>query len=50
MEVSITNAKIENGSRFRSDRPSYAQMAKFAAEQCRLFAEDESPVACYCGD
>lgn len=44
------NAKIENGGRFRSDRPSYAQMAQFAAEQRRLFDEDESPVACYCGD
>jgi len=50
MEGSISNAKIENGGRFRSDRPSYAQMAQFAAEQRSLFDADESPIACFCGD
>ena len=50
MEGSITNAKIENGGRFRSDRPSYAQIAQFAAEQRSLFDADESPIACFCGD
>ena len=39
-----------SGMIFRSDRPSYAQMAKFAAEQRRLFNDEESPIACFCGD
>ena len=36
------------GGKFRSDRPSYAQMAQYAKDQMPLFA-DES-VACFCGD
>ena len=36
------------GAVFRSDRPSYAQMMKFAADQMPLF-NDES-IECFCGD
>jgi 3'-phosphoadenosine 5'-phosphosulfate sulfotransferase (PAPS reductase)/FAD synthetase len=36
------------GARFRSDRPSYAQMAKFARDQQDLFTDETIP--CYCGD
>lgn len=37
-----------DGARFRSDRPSYAQMAKFAKDQQNLFSDETIP--CYCGD
>jgi len=50
MEDSITNAKIQNGGRFRSDRPSYAEMAKFASEQRDMFDPKEEAIACFCGD
>lgn len=50
MEDSITNAKIKNGGRFRSDRPSYAEMAKFAANQIDMFDPDEEGIACFCGE
>lgn len=50
MEDSITNAKIQNGGRFRSDRPSYAEMAKFASEQLDMFDKNEEAIACFCGD
>lgn len=51
MESSITNAKIQNGGRFRSDRASYAQMAEFAAAQGDLYGhEDEEALACFCGE
>lgn len=51
MESSITNAKIQNGGRFRSDRASYAQMAQFAAAQGDLYGhEDEEALACFCGE
>lgn len=38
------------GGLFRSDRPSYAQMAKFAAEQRDMFDADEEALACFCGE
>jgi 3'-phosphoadenosine 5'-phosphosulfate sulfotransferase (PAPS reductase)/FAD synthetase len=50
METSITNAKIQNGGRFRSDRPSYASMAKFTEQQRDMFDADEEGIACFCGD
>jgi 3'-phosphoadenosine 5'-phosphosulfate sulfotransferase (PAPS reductase)/FAD synthetase len=49
METTITNAKIVDGGRFRSDRPSYAQMAKFAEQQMDMFSDEEG-IACFCGD
>jgi 3'-phosphoadenosine 5'-phosphosulfate sulfotransferase (PAPS reductase)/FAD synthetase len=50
METSITNAKITDGGRFRSDRPSYAQMAAYAAAQRDMFDNNEEAIACFCGD
>jgi 3'-phosphoadenosine 5'-phosphosulfate sulfotransferase (PAPS reductase)/FAD synthetase len=35
---------------FRSDRPSYAQMAKFAEQQQDMFDPQEEGIACFCGD
>lgn len=39
-----------DGCRFRNDRPSYAQIAKFAAQQADMFDQDEEAIACFCGD
>ena len=43
-------ASKPSGNAFRQDRPSYASMAKFAAEQMPLFDQDEEEIACFCGD
>ena len=37
------------GGTFRSDRPSYSDMARFAAEQRDMFDADEG-IPCFCGD
>lgn len=37
-------------SRFRTDRPSYSQMLKYAQEQRDMFDPDEEAIACFCGD
>lgn len=39
-----------NACRFRDDRPSYAQMAQFAADQRDMFDPAEEAIACFCGD
>lgn len=39
-----------SGSRFRSDAPSYAQLAAFARDQHDLFDANEEGIACFCGD
>ena len=57
-ERAIWWAKIEglalsskpSGAVFRSDRPSYAQMAKYAAQQQDMFDPNEETIACFCGD
>jgi len=36
-------------ARFRDDRPSYLEMAKFAESQQDMFADDEG-ISCFCGD
>lgn len=38
------------GGTFRSDRPSYTQMARFAEQQADMFDQDEEGIACFCGD
>lgn len=43
-------ASQENGVRFRNDTPTYAQLARFAAEQRDLFDPDEQALPCYCGE
>lgn len=43
-------ASKPSGAVFRSDRPSYAQMARMAEEQRDLFDPNEEAIACFCGD
>jgi len=43
-------ASKPSGAVFRSDRPSYASMIKFAAEQKDMFDPNEESIACFCGD
>lgn len=49
-EGRITNSHIRDGSTFRNDRPSYAQMLKYSQEQRDMFNHDEESIACFCGD
>lgn len=39
-----------SAARFRDDRPSYAQMAAYAAKQTDMFDPNEEAIACLCGD
>ena len=43
-------ASRPSGAVFRSDRPSYAQIANFATDQQDMFDPNEEAVACFCGD
>ena len=43
-------ASQPSGALFRSDRPSYAQMSRFAADQVDMFDKNEEGIACFCGD
>lgn len=43
-------ASAPSGAKFRTDRPSYAEMAKFAADQRDMFDANEEAIACFCGD
>lgn len=43
-------ASKPDGAVFRKDRPSYAQMAKFASEQRDMFDPSEEGIPCLCGD
>jgi len=45
-----SNKTFGEGARFRKDRPSYAEMYKFANEQIDMFGMDEETIACFCGD
>lgn len=38
------------GARFRSDRPSYGEMAAFAASQRDMFDPNEEAIPCFCGE
>lgn len=49
-QEAMAMASKPSGAVFRSDRPSYAQMAKFAAEQRDMFDKNEEAIACFCGD
>jgi 3'-phosphoadenosine 5'-phosphosulfate sulfotransferase (PAPS reductase)/FAD synthetase len=50
MESTHINKAINDSGRFRKDRPSYAQMLKFAAEQRDMFDPNEEAIPCFCGD
>jgi 3'-phosphoadenosine 5'-phosphosulfate sulfotransferase (PAPS reductase)/FAD synthetase len=39
-----------DGKFFAIDRPTYAQMYKYAAEQTDMFDANEETIACFCGD
>ena len=39
-----------DGKFFAIDRPSYAQMYKYSAEQTDMFDPDEEAISCFCGD
>jgi len=41
---------VGDGKFFAIDRPSYAQMYKYAAEQIDMFDKDEEAISCFCGD
>jgi 3'-phosphoadenosine 5'-phosphosulfate sulfotransferase (PAPS reductase)/FAD synthetase len=43
-------ASRPDGAVFRKDRPSYAQMAAYAASQRDMFDPNEEAIACFCGD
>jgi len=39
-----------DGKYFAIDRPTYAEMYKYAAEQTDMFDPAEESIACFCGD
>jgi len=41
---------VGDGKFFAIDRPTYAQMYKYAAEQTDMFDKDEETISCFCGD
>jgi 3'-phosphoadenosine 5'-phosphosulfate sulfotransferase (PAPS reductase)/FAD synthetase len=43
-------ASKPSGAVFRSDRPSYSAMIKYAAEQTDMFDPNEEAISCFCGD
>ena len=43
-------ASKPSGAVFRSDRPNYAQMLKFAQTQMDMFNPNEETIPCFCGD
>jgi hypothetical protein len=49
-KLGLELASKPSGAVFRSDRPSYASMTKFAAEQVDMFDPNEESIACFCGD
>jgi 3'-phosphoadenosine 5'-phosphosulfate sulfotransferase (PAPS reductase)/FAD synthetase len=49
-EFASTTAKKPSDAVFSRDRPSYAAMIKFSAEQIDMFDKNEETIACFCGD
>jgi len=50
MESTHINKAINDSGRFRKDRPTYAEMARYAKQQIDMFDQAEEAVACFCGD
>jgi 3'-phosphoadenosine 5'-phosphosulfate sulfotransferase (PAPS reductase)/FAD synthetase len=48
--LALALASKPSGAVFRSDRPSYASMMQFAADQTDMFDKNEEAIACFCGD
>lgn len=45
-----SNKTYGDGAKFRKDRPSYAEMHKYALAQTDMFDKNEEGIACFCGD
>ena len=50
MSVQTSNKTFGDGGRFRKDRPSYAELKKFALSQGDMFDTSEEAIPCFCGD
>jgi len=50
LALALALASKPSGAVFRSDRPSYASMIQFAADQTDMFDANEEAIACFCGD
>jgi 3'-phosphoadenosine 5'-phosphosulfate sulfotransferase (PAPS reductase)/FAD synthetase len=48
--LALALASKPSGAVFRSDRPSYSAMMKFASDQTDMFDPNEEALACFCGD
>jgi 3'-phosphoadenosine 5'-phosphosulfate sulfotransferase (PAPS reductase)/FAD synthetase len=48
--LALALASKPSGARFRTDRPSYAEMLKFTKEQKDMFDPNEETISCFCGD
>ena len=48
--ASKSSETFGDGAKFRKDRPSYAQMYKYALAQTDMFDQNEEGIACFCGD
>jgi len=48
--LALALASKPSGAVFRSDRPSYASMLKFSADQTDMFDPNDESIACFCGD
>lgn len=49
-EENAAKTATGDGKFFAIDRPTYAQMYKYAAEQRDMFDQNEEGIACFCGD
>lgn len=45
-----SNKTYGDGAKFRKDRPSYAELKKFALSHDDMFSTDEEGIPCFCGD
>jgi 3'-phosphoadenosine 5'-phosphosulfate sulfotransferase (PAPS reductase)/FAD synthetase len=45
-----SNKTYGDGAKFRKDRPSYAEMHKYALAQTDMFDQNEEAISCFCGD
>ena len=46
----MTTAKKSSDAVFRLNRPNYAALEKFAADQSDMFDPNEEAISCFCGD
>lgn len=49
-QESAAESVAGSAARFRDDRPSYAEMARFAEKQVDMFDPNEEAIACFCGE